>query len=98
MSAVQFEAGKYYELRTPDLSFKVGVSGGTFILKRGSCVLCSGFVSIDRKKHVELLFQTEDGETKPLYHRVSRFNRGSGDWREMNSMMVVAMADKLPVL
>jgi len=32
-----------------------------------------------------------------IYHRVSRNHIGSGNWEEVNSMVILALADQIPV-
>lgn len=104
--AVVFEPGLYYELRSNVLLF----SGqdvenwslkSDFKLRRKEIVLCTGFVTRvggqGRGKYVKFLVRSDDAEWT-LYHRVSRLNVGSGQWIEVNPMIVLALADRLPTL
>ena len=89
----------YYQLRSPSLLLSVADDNTRFCsLKRGDYVLCMGTTYVDRKRCAVLLHQTEEGETVHLLHRVSRFGRGKGEWREVNPMLVIALADRLPTL
>jgi len=68
-------------------------------LVRDDIVLCTGFVTRDRKRYAVMRHKRSDHhEDVTLYLRVSRLNRSSSHWREMNAMLVIACAEKLPTL
>jgi hypothetical protein len=50
-----------------------------------------------RGRYAKLL-HTRGGREVVLYHRVSRNNIGSGNWEEVNAMMVLALADQIPTI
>jgi hypothetical protein len=96
----------YYKLRSNVLLF----SGqdvenwslkSDFKLRRGEIVLCTAIVTRvggqGRGKYAKLLVRS-DGDEWTLYHRVSRNNVGNAQWDEVNPMIVLAMADRLPTL
>lgn len=89
----------YYQLRSPSLLLSVADSDAVCLLARGNYVLCIGLTTIDGARFAILLYNNEaTGDEKRLLNRVSSFGRGKGEWRELNPMMVVALADVLPVL
>jgi len=95
--ALALKKAVYYELRSRHLDVKIAGTQDKFVLKRGNIVLCIGFAR-ELGRQAILRFQQEDGEVLSLFHTVSRFNRGSGNWRELNPMMVIALADEIPIL
>jgi hypothetical protein len=80
------------------LELPIADSKKSFKLRRMDAVLCIGITYVDRRRYAVLSHQTEDEEVLQLLHRVSRFNRGRGEWRELNPMLVIALADKIPTL
>jgi len=95
--ALVFETDKYYELRSRHLEVLIGGTRDKHRLERHDRVVCKGFATQDLGRYAMLYFRKDD-ENMCLFHRVSRFNRGSGNWREMNPMLVIAMADQLPTV
>lgn len=93
-----FEEDHYYQLRSMTLELPIADTEKTFRLRREDAVLCIGVTTQQRKRYAVLLHQDEGGETVHLMHRVSRFNRGRGEWRELNPMLVVALSDQIPSL
>lgn len=93
--ALAFEPDTYYEVR----SFEIEVEGddGPVALRRGEVVLCIGFTSRGNKRFAGLVVRRDDVDVL-LQFRVSRFNRGKGNWRELNPMLALALADKIPTL
>ena len=69
-------------------------------LGHNEIVLCVDIVRRSGGKgrglYAKLLHKRCDWEVV-LYHRVSKNRIGSGDWEEVNEMMVLALADDLPV-
>jgi len=94
--SVQFAEDVYYELRSPRLQLFEADSGKAVWKRRGDIFLCIGVLTERRKSYVILVHQNEDGDHETYRHRVSRYSRGKGEWRELNPMMVVALADRLP--
>ena len=94
--ALAFKKSTYYQLRSRHLDTKIAGTQDKFTLKREDVVLCIGFAR-ERGRMAILRFQQEDGEVLSLFHTVSRFNRGSGNWRELNPMLVISMADKIAI-
>lgn len=96
--------GFYYQLRSPHWKFLKGEVEGRkrYELKREDVVLCADIVRRDgvngRGRYAKLLHQTDDGDTISLFLRVSRSSRPPGTWRELNPMLVIALADKIPTL
>jgi hypothetical protein len=101
MAAVQFAPGVFYECKGKTEFSKVDVvPNGGFDLKDGDLVRCSEIIHRRGGKgrgRYAVLHYTCGKKSLVLYHRVSKFNRGSGDWEELNEMMVVALADVLPL-
>lgn len=101
MAAVQFEAGVFYECMGRTAFSKVDVvPNGEFDLCPGDYVRCSEIVHRRGGKgrgRYAVLHYKSGKRSLILYHRVSRFNRGSGDWEELNEMMTLALADVLPL-
>ena len=70
-------------------------------LADGEIVVCAGFAH--RKggqgtgRYARLL-HTRGERVVTLYHRVSRMNSGSGTWRELGPLEVLAMAADLPTV
>lgn len=94
--ALAFKKGVYYQLRSRHLDVTLAGTQDKFTLKREDVVLCIGFAR-HLGRQAFLRFQQEDGEVLSLFHFVSRFNRGAGNWRELNPMLVIAMADKIAI-
>jgi hypothetical protein len=99
-----FEAEHYYELRSNELHFsgKDVENSGEFKLSRGSIVLCTQIISArkgekGRGRYARLLVRRGENDIV-LFHRLSRYSRGAGQWREVNPMVVVATADQLPTI
>jgi hypothetical protein len=104
---VILKEGGYYALESPPGFFMVfGVSDVEnwpvcVPLADGDAVVCSGFVhrkGSNGKGRYARLLHTRDGRVVSLYHRVSRLNSGSGTWRELAPLEVLAMADGLPTV
>lgn len=102
MAAVSFKPGVFYEcigetlFLIPDVeNYSVAVP-----LSAGEFVLCEDIVfrkgGRGRGRYAKLRNQ-RGPHNVVLYHRVSKNNIGSGDWEEMNEMMVLALADVLPL-
>jgi hypothetical protein len=103
-AAIQFEPETYYELRSNELFFtgKDVENSNEVKLVREEIVLCTEIISRraghnGRGKYARLLLRRDGGEFV-LFHRLSRFDRGAGQWREVNPMIVLALADQLPTL
>lgn len=104
MNAPSIEEGAYYELRGAQIEFTGQEIEGAkkHWLRQGDIVLCTEIVKgrvggQGRGRYARLLFRDEDGELV-LWHRVSRLNRGAGNWREVNPMIVLAKSGSLPTL
>lgn len=93
---VQFAEDVYYELRSPRLQLLKADENKQVWKRRGDIFLCIGIIAQGRKRYAVLVHQNEDGDHETFRHRVSRYTRGKGEWRELNPMMVVALADRLP--
>jgi hypothetical protein len=103
-AAIQFEPETYYELRSNELFFtgKDVENSDEIKLVREEIVLCTEIISRraghnGRGKYARLVLRRGADEVV-LFHRLSRFDRGSGQWREVNPMIVLALADQLPTL
>lgn len=102
MAAVQFEPGVFYECKSKTVIPPGDVVGSRnpVTLKDGDLLRCSGIKHREgmkgRGRYAVLHYKSGD-KSLILYHRVSRFNRGSGDWEELNEMMALALADVLPL-
>jgi len=101
-----FTADTYFQLRSRNLVFDAQDVAGTHeigarTLRRDDIVLCKDIVyrkgGRGRGKYARLLY-LEDGESLVLFHRVSKFGRGAGNWEELNPMMTLALAGEIPTL
>ena len=96
--------GVYYQLRSPYLTWTdTDVEDEKRLtLRREDVVLCTAIVhrsgKSGRGRYARFLHQDADGETRVLFHRVSRTGRGAGEWSELNPMIVLARAAELPTL
>ena len=68
------------------------------MLYRGDLVICIGIDVTKGKRYAVLWHQDENEQQVGLLHRVSRWNRGAGEWTELNPMVVIALSDKLPTI
>lgn len=107
MTSLVFQPDTYYELRSNVLIF----SGNDvenwkikteFKLTRGEIVLCTEIIPMrngaqGRGRYARLVHRQDEHEWV-LYHRLSRLDRGQGQWNEVNPMIVLALADRLPTL
>ena len=96
MTALVLKPDTYYRV----LSRKLDM--GHLDLYREDIVLCTEIVHRShgyrgRGRYATLL-HLRDGQNVVLRHRVSSYGRGSGNWEEVNPMMVLALADQLPTL
>lgn len=102
MAAVSFETGSFYECKSVVTLSQGDVIDATcpLLLVPGTAVRAVGFVhrSGDKGKgrYVQLRIRTDEGEVT-AFHRVSKNGIGKGDWEKMNEMMVLALADVLPL-
>jgi len=101
MAAVAFAPGVFYECKGRTDFRKVDVvPNGAFDLAPGDLVRCSDVVfrrgGKGRGRYAKLHYRWGEKDLV-LYHRVSKNNIGSGDWEELNEMMVLALADVLPL-
>jgi hypothetical protein len=100
---VIFEPENYYRLRSRTFIFDGADVDEVkqLVLHRDAVVLCTeiAFRSGEkgRGRYARLLYQRDD-ETFVLFHRVSKFNRGAGEWEELNPMLALAMAGEIPTL
>ena len=102
-----FTEGGYYMLERPTgftLVFGVGDVENWPVcvpLAGGETVVCAGFThrkgAAGSGRYAKLL-HTRDNKRLVLYLRVSRTNSGSGTWRELEPLEVLAMADVLPTV
>ena len=104
MTAVVWVPGTFYECREETTFYIEDVENYPVAvpLKNGDVVWCKEIVhrkgGRGRGRYAKLLHHR--GEHHPrvvLYHRVSSFDRGAGDWEELNEMLVLALADTLPL-
>lgn len=109
--AVTFTPGVYYRhLCAPDYVTLFKVSdvenyGVAVSLRHNEIVLCTDIVfrsgGRGRGLYAKLLSRRLGGSTEivaTIYHRVSKNHIGSGSWEEVNEMMVLALADKIPIV
>jgi hypothetical protein len=101
MAAVSFAPGVFYECkgRTEFLAADVEQCR-LHVLQDGDHVRCSEIVfrkgGRGRGLYAKLHYKRK--KTKlVLYHRVSKNHIGSGDWEELNEMVVLALAADLPL-
>lgn len=101
-----FTPDTYYELRSNVLIFSGKDVENTKLkeikLTRNGVVLCTEICRArvggqGRGRYARFLHR-QDGVDLVLFHRISRFNIGAGEWREVNPMIVLALADQLPTL
>jgi hypothetical protein len=104
MPAVSFEPGAFYECNS-STTIPVGDVENYPVcvpLRKGDVVWCEDIVFRKgvRGRGLYAKLRNRRGKDWPnvvLYHRVSKNHIGSGDWDEMNEMMVLALADVLPL-
>ena len=74
---------------------------GLFFLRNNDYVLCHRIVfrkgGKGRGRYARLVHM-RDGKKIVLFHRVSKNNIGSGNWEELNEMLVLALADEITPL
>lgn len=99
-SSPLWEQGHYYELRSRVLSVLVAGTPKPYVISRGDIVLCGRFCSNDQVRGMIMRFKQEDGEEINLFQTCSRYRRTAGNWREVNPMMIIALAsdEKIPVI
>jgi len=105
MTAVTFTPGVFYECNQETMipvqdveDYPVAVP-----LRAGDVVYCEDVVfrkgGKGRGRYAKLRNRRSDHyPAVVIYHRVSKNNIGSGDWEEINAMMVLALADVLPLV
>lgn len=105
MSAVEFTPGIYYRHLSQSgestlfLLWDVENSPVAVPLGHNEIVYCEAIVHRTGRKGRGLyakLLNKRGGHEVVLYHRVSKNHIGSGDWEEVNAMMVLALVDDLP--
>lgn len=103
MSAVTFTPGTYYRCLSPITFYIQDVEDYPVAVPLGKneVVVCEDIVfrtgGRGRGRYVKL-HNRRGGRDVVLYHRVSRNNIGSGNWEELNPMIVLALAPELPTV